>query len=81
MHCISFVPLVLIIFSCYYLAYICQLFVHALLTPIAWGRMNVLTNRDWIVFAERREINVSAAQSGSFTTSASGDHSNGHKVQ
>jgi len=46
---------------------------HALLISITWGRMNVLTNRAWIVFAERREINVSAAQSGSFTTSGSGD--------
>jgi len=50
-----------------------QLFMHALLISITWGRMNVLTNRAWIVFAERREINVSAAQSGSFTTSGSGD--------
>lgn len=51
-----------------------KLFVHALLTPITQGLINVWMNRDWIVFAERGEINVSTAQSGSFTTSGSRDH-------
>lgn len=75
MHCISFVPLVLIIFN--YVNYsLVNCF--ALLTPIAWGRM---TNRDWIVFVERREINVSAAQSGSFTISVQEIYAMGIDIQ